>query len=61
MKGIIRRIPRLEQRFGPAVETVFSRRLRERLEAGRRRVAHWREREGISISDQDKGEHLGSK
>jgi hypothetical protein len=29
----------LERRFGPAVETAFSRRLLERLEAGLRRVA----------------------
>ena len=52
MKSISRRIRRLEERFGPAVETAFSRRLRERIEAGRRRVAQWREQEESSVSDQ---------
>jgi hypothetical protein len=35
---VIRRLRRFEERFGPAAEREFSRRLRERLEAGRRRV-----------------------
>jgi len=52
MKNISRRIRKLEERFGPPVETEFTRRLRERIEAGRRRVAQWREQEGISVSDQ---------
>jgi hypothetical protein len=43
MKGISRRIRRLEDRLGPPVETPFLRHLRERIEAGRRRVAQSRE------------------
>jgi hypothetical protein len=45
MKTISRRIRRLEERFrlGP-VETEFSRRLRERIEEGRRRLAEAKER-----------------
>jgi len=39
MKNIHRRLRRLEDRLGPPIETEFSRRLRERLAAGRRRVA----------------------
>jgi hypothetical protein len=46
MKSISRRIRRLEERLGPSVETRFWRRLRERLEAGRRRVAQSREDSG---------------
>ncbi len=52
MKVMIRRLRRLEERFGPPVETEFTRRLRERIEAGRRRVAKWREHEGSPVSDQ---------
>ena len=43
-----------EALLGPRVETEFDRQLRARIEAGRRRVAQWREREGISVSDQDR-------
>jgi hypothetical protein len=39
MKTIIRRLRRLEDRFCPPVETEFSRRLGDRIEAGRRRLA----------------------
>jgi hypothetical protein len=39
MKTIIRRVRRLEDRLGPPVETEFSRCLRERIDAGRRRLA----------------------
>ena len=39
MRTISRRLVRLEDRFGPPIETEFSRRLRARLEARRRRVA----------------------
>jgi len=39
MKTIIRRLCRLEDRFCPPVETESSRRLRESIEAARRRVA----------------------
>jgi hypothetical protein len=39
MKSIDRRIRNLEDRLGPAVETEFSRRLRQRIEAPRPRVA----------------------
>src|SRR5882724_1594463 len=44
MKSLSRRILKLEERFGPAVETAFSRPLRERIEAGRRRLAEAKER-----------------
>ena len=55
MKSISRRIRRLEEkRFGTAADIEATRRLRERLEAGRRRVAQWGEQEGISVSDQDR-------
>ena len=39
VKTIIRRLRRLEDRLGPPVETEFSRCLRARIEAGRRRLA----------------------
>jgi hypothetical protein len=54
MKSISRRIRKLEARLGPPVETAFTRRLRQRLEEGRRRLLQWREQEGISVSDQDR-------
>jgi hypothetical protein len=44
MRSIDRRVRRLEDRFGSAVETEFSRRLRERLEAARRRLQEAEER-----------------
>ena len=39
MTSISRRIRRLEDRLGPPVETASLRRLRERLDAARRRIA----------------------
>jgi len=51
MKPITRRLRKLETRFGPPVETKFDRQLRARIEAGRRRVAPWREQQGISVRD----------
>lgn len=39
MKAIDRRLRRLEDRFCPPVETEFSRRIQERIEAGWRRVS----------------------
>ena len=54
MRSISRRIRRLEETFEPPVETEYTLRLRERIEAGRRRLAQWREQEGISVSDQDR-------
>lgn len=42
MRTIDRRLRRLEGRFGPSVETEYSRELRRRIEAGRRRVAEAR-------------------
>ena len=39
MKAIHRRLRRLEDRFGPPVETEYSRELERRIEAGLRRVA----------------------
>ena len=44
MKAIDRRLRRLEERFGPHVETEYERQLLARIEAGRRRVAESRER-----------------
>ena len=41
MRALHRRLLRLEDRFGPPVETEASRELRRRIEAGRRRVAEW--------------------
>jgi hypothetical protein len=41
MRALQRRLLRLEDRFGPPVETEYSRELRRRMEAGRRRVAEW--------------------
>ena len=59
MKSISRRIRRLEERFGPAVETAFSRRLRERIEAGRRRLAEAKEcGEWSGPVDDDEGEDI---
>jgi hypothetical protein len=57
MKSISRRIRRLEDRLCPLVDTEFTRRLRERIEARRRRVAQWPEQEGSSVSNQYR-EHL---
>ena len=54
MKAITRRLRKLEDRLGPPVETEFDRQLRARLEAGQRRVAQWRQQEGISVRDQDR-------
>ena len=42
MRALHRRLLRLEDRFGPPVETEYSRELRRRIEAGRRRVAEAR-------------------
>jgi hypothetical protein len=39
MKLIHRRLGKLEEKFGPPIETFEMKRLRERIEAGRRRVA----------------------
>ena len=39
MRGLARRIRRLEEQFGPPIETEFSRRLRKRLESARQRIA----------------------
>jgi hypothetical protein len=44
MRSISRRIHRLEERLGPPVETEYTRRLREWIEAGRRRLAEAQER-----------------
>jgi hypothetical protein len=47
MKAHIRRLLRLEDRFGSAIETECSRRLHERIKAGRRRAAEMRESLGL--------------
>jgi hypothetical protein len=39
MKVLQRRLGKLEESFSPAIETLEMKRLRERIEAGRRRVA----------------------
>jgi hypothetical protein len=44
MKSISRRIRKLEERLGPPVETEYTRRVRERLEAAQRRLAQLQER-----------------
>ena len=44
MTTVMKRIRRLENRFGPAMETEFSRRLRLRLEAARWRLQEAEER-----------------
>jgi len=49
MTSIARRIQRLEERFLPEPETEFSRRLRARMEAGRRRL---QEARGQSVTDE---------
>jgi len=55
MKIIIRRLRKLENRFGPPVETRFTRLLRQRIEEGRQRVAQARERGECcgSVGDDD--------
>jgi hypothetical protein len=59
MKTIIRRLRRLEDRFGLAPETEFDRQLRAQIEAGRRRVAEARERGELSEPiNGDEGEDL---
>lgn len=42
MKAMIRRLVKLEAAFGPEIETPETRRLRQRIEEGRRRVAAMR-------------------
>ena len=42
MKVLNRRLRRLEDRYGPPVETEYDRRLLQQIEAGRRRVAEAR-------------------
>jgi hypothetical protein len=56
MKQLMRRLRRLEAQFGSANETESCRRLRQRLEAGRRRVAEWREREGLPLLAEGTGD-----
>jgi hypothetical protein len=60
MKSISRRIRRLEEaRFGTAADIEFSRRLRERMDAGRRRLAEARERgEWCGSVGDNEGENL---
>ena len=58
MSPIIRRLRRLEDRFG-TVETVHTRQLLAQLEAGRRRVAEWRAREGLPPEEPDKEDLSG--
>ena len=60
MTAIIRRLRKLEERFGPPVETAYTRRLRERIEEGRQRLAEAKKRGEWSgpVSDCD-GENFG--
>ena len=52
MKAFIRRLRRLEEeRFGTAADSEFTQRLRERIEAGRRRVAEAQERGELGPPD----------
>jgi hypothetical protein len=43
-----RRLCRLEKAFAPPVESTAERLLRQRIERAKRRVANWREREGLA-------------
>jgi hypothetical protein len=47
MTTILKRLSKLEDRMGPANQTVSHRQLLERLEAGRRRISQMRERHGL--------------
>lgn len=59
MRTLSRRLRKLEDRFGLAPETEFERRLRVRIEAGRRRLAEAHQRgEWCGSVDDDKGEDL---
>jgi hypothetical protein len=60
MKMIVRRLRRLEDRFGIAPETEFDRQLLAQMEAGRRRVAEARDRGELSspIYDDEDRENL---
>lgn len=58
MKTIVRRLRRLEDRFCPLVETEFSRRLQEKIEAGLRRVAEARERGELGPPPPDDDPHV---
>jgi hypothetical protein len=44
MRNASRRLRRLEERFGPRIETEYSRELRRRIEASSRRVAASRDK-----------------
>jgi hypothetical protein len=62
MKTIVRRLRRLEDRFGLAPETEFDRQLRGRIEAGQRRVADARQRGELSgpiYEDEEKEDLTG--
>jgi len=52
MKAIFRRLKRLEDRRQPSEETESSQRLRERIEAGRRRVENARQRLGLPPAEE---------
>jgi predicted nucleic acid-binding Zn-ribbon protein len=41
MRAIARRLARIEERIRPAADTEHLRRLRERLDAARQRIARW--------------------
>ena len=47
MKGLVRRVEMLEQRFLPRPQTASARKLHERLETARLRVRDWRIANGI--------------
>ena len=53
MRTISRRLQRLEEGFGLGPETEEDRRLRERLEKFRRRIAERRAREGLPPLETD--------
>ena len=53
MKAMSRRLRKLEDRFGLAPETEFSKQLRERLERARRRLAEAGEHGECAGSDSD--------
>ena len=56
MRTIARRLQRLEEGFGLGPETEDDRRLRERLESARRRVAEQRVRGGLPPEEPDEAQ-----
>jgi hypothetical protein len=58
-KAINRRLGRLEDRLGLGPETEDDRRLRERLQNARRRIAGWRASQGLSPDERQREDLSG--